>query len=68
MKSHMRNKCPECGAYARIRKSEQMDSRGLYKVGTLDCTDPECGWRGAFDFTITRTLVASMKTAKRGDA
>ncbi|WP_106478135.1 ogr/Delta-like zinc finger family protein [Phytohalomonas tamaricis] len=68
MKSQMRNKCPECGAYARIRKSEQMDERGLYKVGVLDCMDADCGWRGTFDFTITKTLVSSMKTAKRGKA
>ena len=60
----MRNSCPHCGHYARIRNSRVHDRRGYYRSGIIECQNDECGWRGTFDFPITGAL--TLPASERG--
>ncbi|WP_350355176.1 ogr/Delta-like zinc finger family protein [Larsenimonas rhizosphaerae] len=57
-KSNLRLSCPHCGAFARIRKSQQLTP--IYREAVVECQNPDCGWRGKLALELTQTLTFSL--------
>lgn len=57
-RSNLRLTCPHCGAFARVRRSEQLTP--IYREAVLECQNSECGWRGKLALEVTRTLTPSL--------
>ncbi|MCM2973464.1 MULTISPECIES: ogr/Delta-like zinc finger family protein [Larsenimonas] len=57
-KSNLRLSCPHCGAFARIRKSQQMTP--VYREAVVECQNADCGWRGKLALELTQTLTFSL--------
>lgn len=55
--SGMRSPCPHCKHPARIRTSKQISD--VYRELWLECTNPQCGWRGKGGLGIIHTLSPS---------
>lgn len=47
--------CPHCGEATRTTYSRLQSP--VCRQGGIECTDPECGWRGSFSLTIDSTSV-----------
>lgn len=56
-RSNLRLSCPHCGAFARVRKSQQLTP--VYRESLLECQNVECGWRGKLSMEMTHTLTPS---------
>lgn len=58
-RNKLRLSCPHCGAFARIRSSEEMTP--IYREAVVECQNGECGWRGNLRLEMTQTLSPSLK-------
>ncbi|WP_168169309.1 ogr/Delta-like zinc finger family protein [Kushneria phosphatilytica] len=58
-RNNMRLSCPHCGEFARIRKSQQLTP--VYREATVECQNPDCGWRGKMALEMTQTLTFSQQ-------